>query len=108
MSFGGHHIIFPLLDRTTMIDSGNFLKPRDRLAEFDCHSVDAAGCTCEKETEGTLKRMERPHHVITIPLNDISIRHVHVEVVCVGAVILHAFPDLLQLQEVEVKAVVEE
>jgi hypothetical protein len=37
--------------------------------------------------------MKRPHHVITIPLGDISIRHVQVGVVGVGVVILHAFPD---------------
>src|ERR1700722_5788600 len=30
-------------DRTTMIDLGNFLKPRDRLVKFDCHSVKVAG-----------------------------------------------------------------
>ena len=83
-------------DRTTMIDLGNFLKPRDRLAKFDCHSVKVAGfCTSEKETEGTLKRMKRPHHVITISLNDVSIRRVQVGVIGVGVVILHAFPDLL-------------
>ena len=48
-------------DRTTMIDLGNFLKPHDRLVKFGCHSVKVAGfCTCEKETEGTLRRMKRP------------------------------------------------
>jgi len=48
-------------DRTIMIDLGNFLKPRDRLAKFDCHSVKVAGfCTCEKEAKGTLKGMKGP------------------------------------------------
>jgi hypothetical protein len=30
-------------DRTAMIDLDNFLKPRDRLAKFDFHSVKVAG-----------------------------------------------------------------
>jgi hypothetical protein len=42
-----------------------------------------------------------------MPLHDISTRQIRVGVVGVGVVIRYAFPGLLQLQEVEVKAVVE-
>ena len=81
-----------------MIDLGNFLKPCDRFCES------GRLCTCEKETKGMLKGMKRPH---LMPLHDVSTRQVRVGVVGVGVVILYAFPGLLRLQEVEVKAVVE-